>query len=69
MKKNVPLSMAGYDADDNIDDDITSSNVAMDKVYDNSLGFAILKCRLLNCQHVIRLSSAKNLSQYHMLQI
>ena len=39
------LSMVGYDKPDNIDnDDETSANA-----YDNWLGFAILKCRLLNC--------------------
>eukprot|EP01084_Bolivina_argentea_P312427 540888_1 len=53
--EKCPLSMAGYDKDDNIDDDASLEPAH----YDNSLGFAILKCRLLNCQHVIRLSSAK----------
>ena len=57
-EEKCPLSMAGYDADDNIDDDITDM-----KVYDNSLGFAVLKCRLLNCQHVVRLSAAINVKQ------
>ena len=44
-----------YDKPDNIDnDDETPANA-----YNDWLGFAILKCRILNCQHVIRLSAAK----------
>ena len=54
-EEKCPLSMVGYDKDDNIDNEDDASLNA----YDNSLGFAILKCRLLNCQHVIRLSAAK----------
>lgn len=65
--EKCPLSMVGYDKEDNLEDD------ANDSLYDNSLGFAILKCRLLGCQHVIRLSALKNetslkLNTYHAVE-
>eukprot|EP01084_Bolivina_argentea_P301529 520233_1 len=45
-EEKCPLTMTGYDKDDNI----------------GSFGFAVLKCRSLNCQHVIRLSSEKHVT-------
>jgi len=69
--EKCPLSMMGYDADDGPAADSGhngdgggsggsggSGGDDDDGAGDNSLGFAILKCRLLNCQHVVRLSGA-----------
>ena len=46
-EEKCPLSMVGYDKEDHLDDEAMSSN---DALYDNSLGFAILKCRY--CPHL-----------------